>query len=162
GHRRGAFTGATEDRRGLFEAANGGTIFLDEIGDTPAAMQAKILRVLQEREIVPVGDRRPRQVDVRVISATNPDIAPDLGRGTFRADLSCRLSAFPLHVPPLRERREDIPLLAARFLSAAGERHGKSIPGLDPAVIEALVRFDWPGNVRELVNEVERAVALAR
>src|SRR5262245_20921913 len=162
GHRRGAFTGATEDRRGLFEAANGGTIFLDEIGDTPPAMQAKILRVLQEREVVPVGDRRPRQVDVRVISATNRDLAADLDRGTFRSDLYYRLAAFPIHVPPLRERREDVPLLAARFLSAAAERHGKQVPGFDPVVIDALVRFDWPGNVRELVNEIERAVALAR
>jgi two-component system response regulator HupR/HoxA len=162
GYRRGAFTGATQDQRGLFEAASGGTILLDEIGDMPPAMQAKLLRVLQEGEIVPLGDRRPRRIDVRVISATNHELAAEAARGAFHQDLYYRLAAFPIRLPPLRERREDLPLLAGRFLAAAAERHRKVIPGFEPAALALLVRFDWPGNVRELQNEVERAVALAR
>src|SRR5207247_408208 len=136
GHRRGSFTGATHDQRGLFEAAEGGTIFLDEIGDMPAAMQAKLLRVLQEGEVRPVGDRQTRKIDVRVISATNRDLTDAVARRAFRDDLYYRVGAFPIHVPPLRERREDIPLLAERFLVAAAERHRKRIPGIDPAVQE--------------------------
>jgi transcriptional regulator with GAF, ATPase, and Fis domain len=162
GHRRGAFTGAIQDQRGLFEAATGGTIFLDEVGETPAPMQAKLLRVLQEGEIVPVGETRPRKVDVRVISATNRDLAAGVASGTVRRDLYYRLAAFPIRLPALRDRREDIPLLADRMLSAAGERHRKRFPGIAPAALECLMRFDWPGNVRELENEIERAVALAR
>jgi Nif-specific regulatory protein len=162
GHRKGAFTGAVQDQRGFFEAANGGTILLDEIGDMPPVMQAKLLRVLQEGEIVPVGDRRPRRVDVRVISATNRDLVAEVDRGTFRSDLFYRLSAFPIRLPPLRERRDDIPLLAERFLTAAAQRHGKVVVGFEPDALARLVAFDWPGNVRELQNELERAVALAR
>jgi len=162
GHRKGAFTGAMQDQRGFFEAANGGTVFLDEIGEMPAVMQVKLLRVLQEGEVVPVGDRRPRHVDVRVISATNRDLAAEVERGTFRSDLFYRLSAFPIRLPPIRDRREDLPILAERFLSAAAGRHGKMIPGFEPEAHARLMAFDWPGNVRELQNELERAVALAR
>jgi transcriptional regulator with PAS, ATPase and Fis domain len=162
GHRRGAFTGATQDQRGLFEAASGGTILLDEIGEMPAAMQAKMLRVLQEGEVTPVGERQPRKVDVRVISATNRDLAAEVARRSFRDDLFYRLGAFPIRVPALRERRQDVPLLTQRFVAAAAERHRKRVPGVAPAALDLLTRFDWPGNVRELQNEIERAVALAR
>jgi Nif-specific regulatory protein len=161
GHRRGAFTGATQDQRGLFEAATGGTILLDEIGDMPAAMQAKLLRVLQDGEVVPLGDTRPRRVDVRVISATNRDLHAEVAQRAFREDLYYRVAAFPIRLPPVRERREDIPLLADRFLTAAAARHHKRVAGIDPAAMALLAQFDWPGNVRELQNEIERAVALA-
>lgn len=162
GHRRGAFTGALHDQRGLFEAASGGTIFLDEIGEMPPAMQVKLLRVLQEGEITPLGDTASRKVDVRVISATNRALEQEVRERRFREDLYYRLAAFPIRLPPLRERREDIPLLAERFLADAMRRHGKRIEGIDPAAMEALQAFEWPGNVRELQNEIERAVALAR
>jgi Nif-specific regulatory protein len=162
GHRRGAFTGATQDQRGMFEAANGGTIFLDEIGEMPATMQAKLLRVLQDGEITPIGDTRPRRVDVRVISATNKNLEQTVAEQRFREDLYYRLAAFPIRLPPLRERRDDIPLLADRFLTSAAERHRKRIAGLNPLALDLFLRFDWPGNVRELQNEIERAVALAR
>ena len=162
GHSRGAFTGAAQDHKGLFEAASGGTVFLDEIGEMPGGMQAKLLRVLQEGEITRLGDTRPRKVDVRVISATNRDLGAEVAQGRFRADLFYRLGAFPIRLPPLRERREDVPLLADRFLAAAAERHRKAVPGIDAAAMDRLVRFAWPGNVRELQNEIERAVALAR
>jgi Nif-specific regulatory protein len=161
GHRRGAFTGAVQDRRGLFEAASGGTIFLDEIGEMPVRMQAKLLRVLQEGEITPVGDHRPRRVDVRVVAATNRDLAGLVAAGHFRDDLYYRLAAFPITFPPLRARREDIPLLVHRFLSETAQRHGKTIAGVRPAALDLLRRFPWPGNVRELRNEIDRAVALA-
>jgi Nif-specific regulatory protein len=162
GHRRGAFTGATHDRRGLFEAAEKGTVFLDEVGEMPPAMQAKLLRVLEQGEVIPVGDTRPRRVDVRIVSATNRDLRTEVAERRFREDLYYRLSAFPIHLPPLRARREDVPLLAQAFVAAAAERHGKRIAGIEPAALDHLLRFDWPGNIRELRNEVERAVALAR
>jgi Nif-specific regulatory protein len=162
GHRRGAFTGAVQDRRGLFEAAEKGTIFLDEVGEMPSAMQAKLLRVLEQGEVVPVGDTQPRRVDVRVVSATNRNLAGEVAARRFREDLYYRLVAFPIQVPPLRARREDIPLLAQGFAAAAVERHHKRAAGIDPTALEHLVRHDWPGNVRELRNEIERAVALAR
>jgi Nif-specific regulatory protein len=162
GHRRGAFTGATHDQRGLFQAATGGTIFLDEIGDMPLPMQVRLLRVLQEGEVVPVGDTRPAKIDVRVISATNCELAAAVAARTFRDDLYYRLAAFPIRVPPLRERREDIPLLVTHLLARAAQRHKKQIPGVEPAALDRLGQFDWPGNVRELQNEIERAVALAR
>jgi Nif-specific regulatory protein len=161
GHRRGAFTGATKDRRGLFEVAAGGTVFLDEVGEMPGAMQVKLLRVLQENEVVALGDSRPRRVDVRVISATNRDLAGEVAAGRFRDDLYFRLAAFPIRVPPLRQRREDIPALVDHFLSGAVARLGKAVRHAEPEAMDLLARFDWPGNVRELQNELERAVALA-
>src|SRR5262249_42600987 len=145
GHRRGAFTGATHHQGGVFGAASGGTIFLDEIGEMPAPMQAKLLRVLQEGEVTPVGDRHPRKVDVRVVSATNRDLATEVRERRFRDDLYYRLGAFPIRLPPLRERREDIPLLATRFVRDAAERHRKRIAGLAPEGLERLARFDSPG-----------------
>jgi Nif-specific regulatory protein len=162
GHRRGSFTGATQDHRGLFEAAGGGTILLDEVGEMPLAMQAKLLRVLQEAEIVPVGDTRPRRIDVRVVSATNRDLSEAVTRQTFRQDLYYRVAAFPIRVPPLRDRRDDIPLLAHHFLRQAAERQSRRLEGFEPDALDALVQFDWPGNVRELQNEMERAATLAR
>jgi Nif-specific regulatory protein len=162
GHRRGAFTGAVRDNPGLFRAAHGGVIFLDEISDMPMSMQAKLLRVLEEEEVVAVGDNLPRKVDVRVLSATNRDLKTQVERGNFRQDLYYRVAVFPIRLPPLRRRREDIPLLAGEFLNAAAQRHHKRILGLAPETIDLLGRYDWPGNVRELRNEIDRAVALAR
>ncbi|MFM7142176.1 MAG: sigma 54-interacting transcriptional regulator [Alphaproteobacteria bacterium] len=161
GHRRGAFTGADRDRRGLFEVASGGTVFLDEVGEMPLAMQAKLLRVLQESEVIPIGDSRPRRVDVRVLSATNRDLRRELAERRFREDLYYRLATFPIRLPALRERRDDIPALADHFLARAAERHGKAIDAIEPGALDVLVRHDWPGNARELQNEIERAVALA-
>ncbi|MBY0278284.1 sigma 54-interacting transcriptional regulator, partial [Candidatus Binatia bacterium] len=160
GHRRGAFTGAVADRAGLFEAAAGGTILLDEIGEMPLAMQVKLLRVLQESEFLRVGETRPRKVDVRVIAATNRDLDAEVKRGGFRADLYYRLAAFPIRLPPLRERRDDIPALAAALLATISSRLGRGPVGIEPGALDLLVRFDWPGNVRELENEIARAVAL--
>ncbi len=148
GHKRGAFTGAGQDRRGLFEAADGSTIFLDEVGSMPLAMQAKLLRVLQEGEITPLGHTRPRKVDVRVISATNNDLEQAVRDRTFREDLYYRLAAFPLRLPPLRDRREDIPLIADHLLAVAQERHRKELRGFSDAAIERMTTYDWPGNVR--------------
>jgi Nif-specific regulatory protein len=161
GHKRGAFTGATHDRAGYFEAAAGGTIFLDEIGEMPLGMQAKLLRVLQENEVTPVGDHRPRKIDVRVIAATNRDLAADAASGRFRTDLYYRLAAFPIRLPRLGDRSEDVASLAEHFLVISAERHGKHIPGFLQAALTQLARWSWPGNVRELQNEVDRAVALA-
>jgi len=161
GHRKGAFTGALADKKGLFEVADGGTIFLDEIGDMPQPMQVKLLRVLQEGEFLPVGDTVPRRVDVRVMSATHHDLAQDTTTGTFRADLYYRLSAFPITLPPLRERREDIPLLVAQLLERTCAKFGKSVQSCSPRALELLTAYAWPGNVRELQNEIERAVSLA-
>jgi len=160
GHSRGAFTGAAADRRGLFEAASGGSMFLDEIGDLPLSMQVKLLRVLQEGEIMPVGTTRVRKVDVRVLAATNLNLRSAVDRGTFRADLFYRISAFPIVVPSLRQRHTDIPLLADRFLTEAAERHRKKVLGIEPDAFAALSAYDWPGNIRQLRNEIERAVAL--
>jgi Nif-specific regulatory protein len=161
GHRRGAFTGADRDQPGFFRAASGGIIFLDEIGEMPLAMQPALLRVLQDGEIISVGDTRPEKVNVRVFSATNRDLKAAVAEGKFRADLYYRLAAFPIQLPPLRARRRDIPLLAARFLTVASERQQKEIREFDPAAMDLLVKYDWPGNIRELQNEIERAVALA-
>ena len=161
GHRRGAFTGALEDRKGLFEVATGGTLFLDEISETTAGVQAKLLRVLQEGEIRPVGETRPRTVDVRVIVATNRDLADEVKAGRFREDLYYRLRVFPIRVPPLRERPDDIPALARHFLRKLAAQLGR--PVLEPTddVLALLARYPFPGNVRELANELERAVLLA-
>jgi len=162
GHRRGAFTGAIQDKPGLFQTASGGTLFLDEIGEMPPPMQAKLLRVLQEGEVQAVGDTRPRKIDVRVISATNRDLEAEVENGNFRQDLYYRVATFPIGLPPLRERREDIPLLAERILRGSATRHAKRILGFTADVLGAFDRFAWPGNVRELENEIERAVALTR
>jgi two-component system, NtrC family, response regulator AtoC len=162
GHRRGSFTGATQDKKGLFEAANGGSIFLDEIGEMPLAMQPKLLRVLQEGEISPVGETRARPVDVRILSATNRDLLAQTEDGSFRSDLYYRLAAFPIRIPPLRDRRDDIPLIAERLLAAAAHRHHKRLAGIAPDALELLIGFAWPGNVRELQNEIERGAAIAR
>ncbi len=162
GHRRGSFTGAARDQIGFFEAADGGTIFLDEIGEMPSTMQARLLRVLQEGEVVPIGDTSPRRVDVRVISATNRTLAEEIEQGRFRRDLYYRLATFPITLPPLRDRRGDIPLLADHFLHLAAEREHKSVPGFAPGALDALVRLPWRGNVRELRSAIERAVALVR
>jgi transcriptional regulator with GAF, ATPase, and Fis domain len=160
GHRKGAFTGALQDRVGLFEAAKGGTIFLDEVGEMPLVMQAKLLRVLQEGEVVPLGDHRTRRVDARVISATNRDLLTEVELKTFREDLYYRLATFPIHLPPLRERKEDILPIASRMLSAIAARHGKDVRGFSEEAVAVLAQHPWPGNVRELQNEIERATAL--
>lgn len=162
GHRRGAFTGAVRDHPGLFRSANGGVIFLDEISDMPMSMQAKLLRVLEEEEVVALGDSFPRKVDVRVLSATNRDLRAEVEKGNFRQDLYYRVAVFPIRLPPLRERREDISLLAAYFLNAAVERYHRRIEGFAPEALQMLTQYDWPGNVRELRNEIDRAVALAK
>jgi two-component system response regulator HupR/HoxA len=161
GHRRGAFTSAVQDKRGLFEVANGGTIFLDEIGETSAAMQVRLLRVLENGEIRPLGSSQSRHVDVRVIAATNSDLRQEVEEGRFRQDLFYRLNVVHIHLPPLRERREDIPLLSEHFLELSNEKLVKRVQGLTRAAIEVLLAYPWPGNVRELANEIERAVALS-
>ena len=161
GYKRGAFTDARNDRAGIFVEAEGGTIFLDEIAELSPALQAKLLRALQEREIRPLGGTRSERIDVRIIAATNRDLDPRLKSGTFREDLYYRLNVIHIHLPALRERPEDILPLAEHFLAAAVARAGKSVPGFDEPVKEALLAHGWPGNVRELENVVERAVALA-
>ena len=158
GHEKGAFTGATQSREGRFTLADGGTIFLDEIGELNMELQAKLLRVLQEREFSPVGSSRSRRVDVRVIAATNHNLSEALKKGTFRTDLYYRLNVFPIAVPPLRERENDVSLLAAHFVNEFAARIGRHIDPLDPNVTDRLKAYDWPGNVRELQNVIERAV----
>jgi two-component system NtrC family response regulator len=160
GHVRGAFTGALRDRRGKFENADGGTIFLDEIGDLKLELQSKLLRVLQEGEVERVGEGKPHTVNVRVIAATHMDLEALVEKGLFREDLYYRVSVFPIRLPPLRERREDIPLLTEHFL----KKHGASLPtaGMTAESLDLLVQYDWPGNVRELANVIERAVVLSR
>lgn len=162
GHVRGAFTGAIKDKPGRFELAEGGTLFLDEIGEVPLAMQAKLLRVLQEQELERVGDTRTRKVDVRIIAATNRDLKREVDEGRFRQDLFYRLSVFPIELPPLRERREDIPLLAAHFAEQSAQKMSLPTPRITRAAMNQLTDYDWPGNVRELQNAVERAVILSQ
>jgi transcriptional regulator with PAS, ATPase and Fis domain len=162
GHARGAFTGATHDRPGLFEAANGGTLLLDEVGEVSPGMQVKLLRTLQEREVRRVGENRSRKVDVRVLAATNRDLAHGVVGGAFRQDLYYRLKVVELHVPALRVRREDIMPLGRVLLADAALRMKRKIAGLAPNAADQLLRYEWPGNVRELENAMERAVALAR
>jgi DNA-binding NtrC family response regulator len=162
GHVRGAFTGATQDRVGLFEAAGGGTLLLDEIGEVPPAMQVKLLRVLQERQVRRVGENRSRAVDARVIAATNKDLVEEIRAARFRQDLYYRLRVVEIAIPPLRERREDILPLARTFLAAIAARIDRKTTGFTPAAAHQLLRYAWPGNVRELENAVERAVVLSR
>lgn len=161
GHVKGSFTGATRDHRGLFQEAGGGTIFLDEIGDMPLPLQVKLLRVLQEREVRPVGAVRSLPVDVRVISATHRDLENEIGAGRFREDLYYRLNVVNLKLPPLAERREDIPLLAGHFLAALSTKYRKKLNGFASDATDALLRAGWPGNVRQLFNVVEKCVALS-
>jgi transcriptional regulator with PAS, ATPase and Fis domain len=161
GHIKGAFTGAVENKTGRFEAAHGGTIFLDEINSTSAKLQVKLLRVLQEREFERVGESRTIRVDVRVIAATNASLEDLVSHGEFREDLYYRLNVIPVVLPPLRERRDDIPLLARSFLKRYAEQHACPVPELTPSAVEALKAHDWPGNVRELENTLERLVVLA-
>jgi DNA-binding NtrC family response regulator len=162
GHVRGAFTGALNDRAGRFEAAQGGTLLLDEIAEVPLAMQPKLLRVLQEKELERVGETRPRKIDVRFVAATNRDLAVEVTAGRFRRDLFYRLNVFPIDNPPLRDRREDIPMLAEHFIDAAARRLRRERPRLDQAALRQLMTRDWPGNIRELENVVERALIRAR
>ena len=162
GHARGAFTGANQERAGLFEAANKGTLLLDEIGEISPGMQVKLLRVLQEREVRRVGETRSRPIDVRVLASTNRDLSTSVAEGSFRQDLYYRLKVVELHVPPLRERREDVMPLAQLLLTNAALREKRTIEGVAPEAAAELLRYPWPGNVRELENTMERAVALAR
>ena len=160
GHVKGAFTGATRDRAGRFEAAHGGTLFLDEVGEVPAHTQVKLLRVLQTREVEPVGDDRPRSVDVRLVAATNADLDTLVRKGDFREDFYFRLKVISLRMPPLRDRRDDIPALADHFRSLYAKRHDLPVPDMTPEALEILTAYDWPGNVRELENTIEAAVVL--
>lgn len=162
GHKRGAFTGAVEDRIGLFESANGGTIFLDEIGDISPAFQLKLLRVLQEGEVRPLGSNRRRHVDVRIVAATNRDLEEEVREGRFRQDLYYRLATFRIKLPPLRDRPEDIPYLATYILDEASKELGKKVNGFTNETIECLTKYQWPGNVRELQNEIKRMLVLAQ
>jgi two-component system response regulator HydG len=160
GHVKGSFTGAVKDKSGLFTAAAKGTFFLDEIGETTPATQVKLLRVLQHREVIPVGATESQPIDTRLIAATNRDLEEDIRRGIFRRDLYYRLNVIAIYLPPLRERRDDIPLLAGAFLDRAGTQRGEMPKRLSPATQDALINYQWPGNVRELENALERAVIL--
>jgi len=162
GYVRGAFTGALNDRAGRFEAAQGGTLMLDEIAEVPLAMQPKLLRVLQEKEFERVGETRPRKIDVRIVAATNRDLAAEVAEGRFRADLFYRLNVFPIESPPLRDRRDDIPILAEHFIQASARRLRRQPPRLTESALRQLMTRDWPGNIRELENVIERAIILAR
>ncbi|MFI5372434.1 MAG: sigma-54-dependent transcriptional regulator [Candidatus Eisenbacteria bacterium] len=161
GHERGAFTGARGERVGRFELADGGTLFLDEIANVPLTQQAKLLRVLQSGEFERVGSSRTRRVSVRLVSATNADLRAEVTAGRFREDLLFRIDTVEIHLPPLRERREDLPLLAAHFLAHHARRYGRPVTGIEPEAVRALLDHPWPGNVRELEHAVERAVLLA-
>lgn len=160
GYMRGAFTGANENRRGLFQASHGGTLFMDEIGNMSVTMQVKLYRVLQEGKVRPIGSTEESDVDVRVIAATNKNLEEEITAGRFREDLYYRLSVIPIHLPPLRERREDIPLLSREFLERFSKSMNKKVEGIDTEAMRRLEVYDWPGNVRELENTIERAVAL--
>ncbi len=162
GHEKDAFTGASSLRKGLLETADGGTVFFDEVGDMSAMMQAKLLRAVQERELIRVGGSKPIQVDVRIIAATNKDLKKSVRLGTFRQDLYYRLAVLPVHVPRLNQRREDVPVLARHFLDRFGAGSTRAVRSISRAAMEVLQRYDYPGNVRELENLIERAAALAR
>jgi two-component system response regulator PilR (NtrC family) len=161
GHVRGSFTGANVDKQGLFEAANSGTLLLDEVAELPLSMQVKLLRVLQERKVKPVGGVSEREVDVRIVAATNRDLEAEVEKSTFRQDLYYRLNVIQLRLPPLRERREDLPLLVDHFIRKFSAEHGRNVVGAAPEVMSALVLYHFPGNVRELENMIERAVTLS-
>jgi len=160
GHVRGSFTGAVTTKPGLFEVADGGTVFLDEVGNISLAIQAKLLRVLQEREFTPVGGTKAKKVDIRLIAATNKDLEKMIREETFREDLYYRLNIVPIYLPTLKERQEDIPLLAVHFLKKYAEEMGKTIKGFTPEAMEKLMKYPWPGNVRELENVIERTVVM--
>jgi transcriptional regulator with PAS, ATPase and Fis domain len=162
GHEKGAYTGATEAREGLIQAADGGTLFLDEIAEMSLGMQVKLLRVIQEREVQRLGSARTVPVDIRLITATHRDLLGEVAAGRFRQDLYYRLDVVGLHLPPLAERRDDVPLLAFYFLRKHAARSGRAVEDMDPAVMEALLNYDYPGNIRELENIIERAVTMAR
>jgi len=162
GHARGAFTGAVAAKRGLFEAANGGTMFLDEIGDMGPKMQAQLLRTLQDGEVKPVGGSEPIRVDVRLVCATNKDLDAEVKAGRFREDLYFRINVVTVHLPPLRDRREDVPILVAHFLAKLARRERRPAAALSPEALKLLNAYSWPGNVRELENAIERAVAVAK
>jgi Nif-specific regulatory protein len=161
GHVKGAFTGAISDKKGLFEMADGGTVLLDEIGEMPPAMQVKLLRVLQEGQFRPVGASHYVKVNVRIIACTNRNLEAEMAKGNFRNDLYYRVNVFPLTIPPLRERKEDIPLLAVHFLKEFAKKFNRPVPRLTTTALESLSAYNWPGNVRELQNEMERALTLA-
>jgi len=161
GHRRGSFTSAIDDHEGVFQAADGGTLFLDEITDIPLPLQVKFLRAIQEKEVTPLGSTRPVRVDVRIIAATNRDIEAAVKDGSFRTDLFYRLNVVPIHLPPLRERREDIPLLVDHFINEYSRIYGVEPKWLTPEALQRLIEYAWPGNIRELQNAIERAFALS-
>jgi len=161
GHVRGSFTGASSDKQGLFEAANNGTLLLDEVADLPVAMQVKLLRVLQERKVKPVGGVAEREVDVRIVAATNRDLEAEVDKAAFRQDLYYRLNVIQIRLPPLRDRREDLPLLVEHFVRKFSAEHGRPVVGATPEAMSALMLYHFPGNVRELENMIERAVTLA-
>jgi len=161
GHEKGAFTGAIAQKIGRFELADKGTLFLDEVGDIPASLQPKLLRVLQEQEFERLGSTRTHQADVRLVAATNRDLTDMVSRGQFRSDLYYRLNVFPILLPPLRERREDIPALVTHFVEILGRRMGKQIEHIPPETMFALSSYEWPGNIRELQNFIERSVILS-
>jgi len=161
GHVKGSFTGAMKDKSGLFTAAGGGTFFLDEIGETTPSTQVKLLRVLQQREVIPVGGTEPVPIDTRLLAATNRDLEEEMKRGAFRGDLFYRLNVFALHLPPLRARRDDIPLLIDAFLHRSAQQRGADPKRLTDSALDAMQTYDWPGNVRELENALERAVILS-
>lgn len=162
GHVKGAFTNATEDRIGRFEAANGGTIFLDEIGEIPLNIQVKLLRVLQEREVERVGEHRPRKLDIRVITASNKDLLNEVGNGRFRQDLYYRISGATVVLPSLRERKEDIPLLTYELIARLNEKYSRKVAGVSAELMDKMMAYHWPGNVREMFNRIEQGVVLCK
>jgi two-component system response regulator AtoC len=161
GHAKGAFTDAIRTKKGLFEEADGGTLFLDEIGELPSQLQVKLLRVLQEGEIRRIGESKPIQIDVRIVAATVKDLVKEVNEGRFRDDLFYRLNVLPIHIPPLRERKEDIPLLTSHFIKKYSQVMNKNVMGIESMALEALMNYKWYGNVRELENTIERAIVLA-
>jgi Nif-specific regulatory protein len=158
GHKKGAFTNAHEDKKGIFEIADGGTVFLDEVGEMSLSLQSKLLRVLQEGEIRPIGASFSKKIDVRIISATNRNLEEETAQGRFRKDLFYRLRVFPITLPPLRERKDDVPILASYFLKKYGQEMGKPLAGFSQEALNLMTAYQWPGNVRELENEVQRVV----